>query len=123
MEGDGHIGLWEALGGFLITLGLAVTAERGRYAWGRGVLTCCLLSFALPLAGRLFAGIVDGQGFAKVSKRLIRVGQRSAQCCQASLFLTSAIMSASSWGVIFLIGSYFTLRRGSQNWPNPTTGA
>jgi hypothetical protein len=35
-ESGGKAGLWAAIIGFVLMIVLAVTAARGRYAWGRG---------------------------------------------------------------------------------------
>ncbi len=56
----GQAGMWAMLAAFVVVLVLALTARTGKKAWGRGNLLCGLLSFAVPLAGLVFSGVVGG---------------------------------------------------------------
>jgi hypothetical protein len=109
-ESGGRTGLWAALGGFLVTLGLAVTAERGRYAWGRGMLLCGLLCFALPLAGMLFSGIVGGKSIAGAASGAEKAGATIGTVMAGGVITLVSGVFGFFMGVIFLVGSYFTLR-------------
>jgi hypothetical protein len=110
-ESGGKMGLWAALGGFLVTLGLAVTAERGRYAWGRGMLLNGLLCFAMPLAGLLFAGIVGGQSISTATSGAQQAGAAIGTVMAGGLITFVTGVFGFFLGVIFLIGSYFNLRK------------
>lgn len=53
-------GMWVMLATFVVVLGLALSAPTGKKAWGWGNILCGLLSFALPLVGLVFSGVVGG---------------------------------------------------------------
>jgi len=109
----GKTGLWAAAAGFLIMMALALSAARGRYAWGRGLLLSGLLCFALPLAGIVFTGIVGADSVAKAGSEAGKAGAAvgSALAGTALTFVSGVI--GFFLGLIFLVSSYFSLRRGA----------
>jgi hypothetical protein len=110
-ESGGRTGLWAALVAFLVTLGLAMMAQRGRYAWGRGMLICGLLSFALPLAGLLFSGIIGGQSIASAKSGAEQAGAAIGTVMAGGLLTFVSGVFGFFLGIIFMIGAYFSLRK------------
>lgn len=110
-ESGGRTGLWAALAAFVLVLVLAFTAQRGRYAWGRGMLLCGLLCFALPLAGLLFSGIVGGQSIATAKSGAEQAGAALGTVMAGGLLTFVSGVFGFFLGIIFLIGAYFSLRR------------
>jgi hypothetical protein len=110
-ERGGHAGLWGALIGFVLTMVLALRAGAGRYAWGRGFLLAGLLCLAMPLASMMLAGIVGAEQVSHAASNAEKAGSA------AGVFLGGTIITFVSGvvgfflGAIFLISSYFALRR------------
>ncbi|MCW5737337.1 MAG: hypothetical protein KIS73_24640 [Enhydrobacter sp.] len=110
-QSGGKAGVWAALIGFVLTMFLAVRAAGSRYAWGRGLLIAGLLCLAMPLSGVVFTGIV---GAGAVSKEVTDAGRAGAAIGTAMggtlITLVSGVVGFFL-GAIFLVGSYFSLRR------------
>jgi len=108
--GGVSVGGWAALGSFLLTLLLAITAQRARYAWGRGFLVAGLLCFALPLATIVMSGAVGMKEMGQATSQAGRAG------AAAGSFIGGAVVTVVSGvvgfftGAIFLIIAYFLLR-------------
>jgi hypothetical protein len=122
-EGGGKFGLWAGLAAAVLTLILALTAARGRYAWGRGMLVAGLLCFAMPLAGILFTGIVGSShmatapsGSAQQAGAAIGVGLAGT-----AITIVSGVIGFFL-GLIFLVSAYFLLRAPRQV-PQPAVSA
>lgn len=110
-SGGAERGGWAALSGFIVTMILAVTATRGRFAWGRGLLISGLLCFAMPLAGLLLSGIIGAQSIAQQGTEAGRAGAAiGATLAGGAITLISGVIGFFL-GLIFLISSYFTLRK------------
>lgn len=110
-ESGGRMAMWAALGGFLLTLGLAITAERGRYAWGRGMLLCGLLCFAMPLAGILFSAIFGAQSIGAAGTGAEKAGAAIGTAMAGGMLTFVSGIFGFFLGMIFLVGSYFSLRK------------
>jgi hypothetical protein len=110
-EGGGRIGLWAAGGGFLLMLVLALRAERTRYAWGRGLLLNGLLCFAMPIAAIVFTGIVGAGAMSNSVGDASRAGTAIGTAIGGGIVTFVSGVIGFFLGLIFLIGSYFTLRR------------
>ena len=107
--GGGTTGSWTALAGFLVVLVLAITAARGRDAWGRGLLISGLLCLAMALSAIVYGDIFGG---GEVGSQATDAGGATVTAMAGSvLTLTSAVLGLVL-GPTFLIGSYVALRRG-----------
>ena len=109
-ETGGKSGLWGALGGFLITIVLAVRAITGRYAWGRGLLLAGLLCFAMPLASVVFTGVVGADAVGKAAGDAAKGGTAIGVAAGGAIVTIITGVVGFFLGLIFLIGSYFALR-------------
>ncbi len=105
------VGGWAALGCFLLTFVMAITAQRARYAWGRGFVVAGLLCFALPLATVVMSGAV---GVREMGQATTQAGRAGAA---AGSFIGGAVVTLVSGivgfflGAIFLISAYFLRTR------------
>ena len=86
----------------------------------RGLLICCLLCFAPPLASLLFSGIVRGQGLANIPQGTDPDGAAIGTMLAAFVITLVGGYVGFFVSVIFLIGSYFTLHKASLKGPTPT---
>ena len=107
-------GFWGMGLGFALVLTLAVTAKRAKRAWGRGFLVCALMSFALPLAGLVFSGIV---GTKVIEQADPETGARAGAAIGAGLggmMVTGTLAFMGFFaGLIFAILAFFLLRNDS----------
>jgi len=103
-------GGWAAAIGFVLMLVLAMRAERGRYAWGRGFLICGLLCFALPIASIVYSGILGAQSITSSANDAQRAGAALGTVIGGGLLATVSGVLGFFLGLIFLIVSYFLLR-------------
>jgi len=109
-EAGAKRGLWTALAGFVVTFVLALSAARGRYAWGRGFLLCGLLCFALPLASMAFSGIVGAEKVSTASSDAARAGAALGTAMAGTAMALVSGIVGFFLGLIFLVSSYFSLR-------------
>lgn len=103
-------GGWAALIGFGLMLVLALTASRGSYAWGRGFLLCGLLCFAMPLATLAFSGIIGAQQIGAAPTEAGRAGAALGTAMAGGFMTIVTGVFGFFLGLMFLIGSYFSLR-------------
>ena len=90
-----------AAGGFIGTLTLVLSAEKVRFAWGRGLLTAGLLCFIFPIAAAVLAGPVLFIAPSDVGDALAGVG--------GVLMVIFGIVGFVL-GVIFVVAAFFCLR-------------
>ena len=109
-EGGGQRGLWGAMFGFIFMLVLALTAARGRYAWGRGLLLSGLLCFALPLAAIVFTGIIGATEVPKAGSEVARAGAAIGTALGGGFITIVSGLFGFFLGIIFLVCAFFTLR-------------
>jgi len=109
-EGGGSFPGWAALGGFVLVIVLAVRAERGRYAWGRGMLLAALLCLALPLASVISAGVIGAQHIGAQTTEAGKAGAALGTALGGGIVAMATGFVGFFSALIFLIGSYFTLR-------------
>lgn len=105
------VGEWTLPVGFAAMLLLAVTAARGRYAWGRGLLLCGLLCLALPLATMAGVGIVGAREVSAAANEAQRTGAAVGSVIGGGIATAMAGFVGFFLGAIFLVGAFFTLRR------------
>lgn len=103
-------GGWAALVGFAFMMTLALTAARSGYAWGRGLLLCGLLCFAMPLATMIFSGIIGAQQMGAAPTEAGRAGAAIGTAMAGGFMTIVTGVFGFFLGLIFLIGSYFSLR-------------
>lgn len=99
-----------AMMGFSLTFILAVTAERARYAWGRGLLLSALLCFAMPAATFVVSA----------ASRIVHSGRATTIIAKIEAVLGGALTGTSmplvaggaaiALGIVFLAGAYVSLR-------------
>lgn len=104
-------GSWAALAGFILMIGLAVTAAKGRFAWGRGLLLCGLLCLAMPLASIAMSGIIGAQSMAQAGTEAGRAGAAIGTVLAGGALTFISGVIGFFLGLIFLVGSYFALRK------------
>jgi hypothetical protein len=109
-EAGASRGGWAALIGFTVMLVLALTATRSSYAWGRGLLLCGLLCFAMPLATMVFSGIIGAQQIGAAPTEAGRAGAALGTAMAGGFMTIVTGVFGFFLGLIFLIGSYFSLR-------------
>jgi len=107
-ESGGKTGLWMALAGFLVVFVLAVTATRGRDAWGRGLLVAGLLSLLIAI---IFSGIFEADEVGRQAAEAGRVGAAVVTVLAGTLFARVFAVLGLFVGLVFLIGSYLALRK------------
>jgi hypothetical protein len=104
---DGRTG-WAALAGFVVVLVLAITAARGRDAWGRGLLISGLLCLLMAIA---VSGIFQTHEVERQATEAGRVGSAVVLVMAGTLFTGVFAVLGYFLGLVFLIGSYFALRK------------
>jgi hypothetical protein len=110
-EDGGVVALWSALVGFLLIGVLALTAATGRYAWGRGMLLCGILSFAMPLASILFTIVFSVGHFKTVpTDTASQVGASLGAGLAGTAMTVFTGVIGFFLGLIFVVTSYFLLR-------------
>lgn len=109
-EAGASRGGWAALIGFAVMLVLALTATRSSYAWGRGLLLCGLLCFAMPLATMVFSGIIGAQQIGAAPTEAGRAGAALGTAMAGGFMTIVTGVFGFFLGLIFLIASYFSLR-------------
>jgi len=107
-ESGGKAGLWMALAGFLVVFALAITATRGRDAWGRGLLIAGLLSLLMAL---VVSGTFDAHEVERQATETGHVGPAIVMVMAGTLFARVSAVLGCFLGLVFLIGSYFALRK------------
>ena len=99
-----------AVMGFLLAFIFAATAERARYAWGRGLLLSALLCFTMPAATLVVSTasriVHSGKAAAITTKVGSVLGNTMASTSTASI--AAAVVIAL--GVVFLLAAYVSLR-------------
>lgn len=108
MDGAG----WSALAMGALTMFLAARAERAKYAWGRGLLLCGVLCFALPLAAMIGSGVVAADSMSSVAAKsdAEKAGTAVGSALGGAAITMMAGVVGLFLGLIFLVGSYFSLR-------------
>jgi len=106
----GNASIWGMLIGFGGMVLLALTAARARYAWGRGLLVSGLLCLAMPIAALLFTGLVGAESISKEASQAGRAGAAIGTAIGGGILTFVAGIFGFFLGMIFLIGSYFSLR-------------
>lgn len=122
-DGGGKSGVWAAVIGFLLMMFLAVRAQRGRYAWGRGMLLCGLLCFAMPLATVLFTAIVGAGQVGAATSDGGRAGAALGTAVAGTALTVVTGVVGFFLGAIFFVISYFLLRGGSNSAPAAVVAA
>ena len=107
-ESGGKVGLWTALAGFLVVFVLAITATRGRDAWGRGLLIAGLLSLLMAI---VVSGTFEAHEIERQAREAGQVGAAIVMVMAGTLFARVSAALACFLGLVFLIGSYLALRR------------
>jgi len=110
-ERGGSVGGWAALAGFALTLILAIRAERDRYAWGRGMLLAALLCLAMPIASVALTGLVGAQQVGTATTEAAKAGAAIGTALGGGMLTIFTGFVGFFLALIFLIGSYFTLRK------------
>jgi len=105
------VGEWTLPVGFAVTLLLAITAARSRYAWGRGLLLCGLLCLALPLATMAGVGIIGAREVSAAANEAQRAGAAVGSVIGGGIATVMAGFVGFFLGAIFLVGAFFTLRQ------------
>src|SRR5262249_60654833 len=104
----GHAGLWPALAGFVAVAVLAITAARGRDAWGRGLLVSGLPALLIAIA---FSGMFEPREVESQAAAAGRVGSAIVIVMAGTLFEGIFAIFGLFLGLVFLVGSYFALRK------------
>jgi hypothetical protein len=107
-EGSGKAGSWTAVAGFLVVFVLAVTASRGRDAWGRGLLIAGLLSLLMAI---VVSGIFDTDEVGRQAADAGRVGAAVMTVMAGTLLAPVFAILGFFFGPVFLVGSYLALRK------------
>jgi hypothetical protein len=110
-ESGGRASLWAMAIGFAATVVLAISAQRARYAWGRGLLAAGLLCFALPLAAILFTGVVGADSVGGAVGNAQKAGAMIGTAIGGGIVTIASGLIGFFLGLIFLVGSYFSLRK------------
>lgn len=105
------IGAWTFPIGFGVMVVLALTAARGRYAWGRGLLLCGLLCLALPLATMAGTAVMGAREVSAAANEAQRAGAAVGTVIGGGIVTMMAGVVGFFLGAIFLVGAYFSLRR------------
>jgi hypothetical protein len=107
-EIGGKAGLLTALAGFLVVFVLAVTAARGRDAWGRGLLIAGLLCLLMAI---VISGIFDAHDVGRQATEAGSVGAAFVTELAGTLLARVFAVLGFFFGLVFLIGSYLALRK------------
>jgi hypothetical protein len=109
-ERGGYAGLCAAAIGFVATIILALRASASRYAWGQGLLVASLLCLAMPLASMMLVHIVGADQISQ-SSSAEAVGAAAVAFLAGQIITSATEVIGFFLGAIFLVGSYFALRR------------
>ncbi|MCW5738147.1 MAG: hypothetical protein KIS73_28760 [Enhydrobacter sp.] len=103
-------GVWAAAIGFAVMAVLALTAKRGRHAWGRGFLICGLLCFALPVASVIFSGVVAVDHVSGARSDAAKAGAAVGSALAGTAMTIVSSVVGLFLGLVFLASAYFSLR-------------
>ena len=110
-ERGAYASLSGALIGFVATIILALRASASRYAWGQGLLVAGLLCLAMPLASMMLVAIAGADQIGQTAPNAAAVGSAAVAFIAGTIITSVGEVIGLFLGAIFLIGSYFALRR------------
>ena len=99
-----------AVMGFLLAFIFAVTAERARYAWGRGLLLSALLCFTMPATTLVVSAASRLVHSGKVAAITTKVGSVLGNTMTGTPMAFVAAAAAIALGIVFLLAAYVSLR-------------